>query len=93
MSDKTVILAGVRTPIGTMSGALASVPAPQLGAACIKALMARTGISAGAIDEVIMGNVIGAGVGQNPAATRRPSSVVCPSRSVPLRLIKSVAPD
>jgi acetyl-CoA C-acetyltransferase len=67
MSDKTVILAGVRTPIGAMGGALASVPAPQLGAACIKALITRTGISAGVIDEVIMGNVIGAGLGQNPA--------------------------
>ena len=67
MSDKAVILAGMRTPIGAMGGVLASVPAPQLGAACIKALIARTGISAGTIDEVIMGNVIGAGLGQNPA--------------------------
>jgi acetyl-CoA C-acetyltransferase len=67
MSDKSVILAGVRTPMGAMGGALASVSAPQLGAACIKALIARTGISGKVIDEVIMGNVIGAGLGQNPA--------------------------
>ena len=67
MSDKSVIVTGVRTPMGAMGGALASVSAPQLGAACIKALIARTGISGGAIDEVIMGNVIAAGVGQNPA--------------------------
>ncbi len=67
MSDRAVILAGVRTPIGAMGGALASVSAPQLGSACIKALIARTGIPGGTIDEVIMGNVIGAGLGQNPA--------------------------
>jgi acetyl-CoA C-acetyltransferase len=67
MSDKSVILAGMRTPMGAMGGALASVSAPQLGAACIKALIARTGISGKVIDEVIMGNVIGAGLGQNPA--------------------------
>src|SRR5277367_544959 len=67
MSNKAVILAGVRTPIGAMGGALASVSAPRLGAACIKALIARTGIASEAIDEVIMGNVIGAGLGQNPA--------------------------
>ncbi len=67
MNARSLILAGIRTPMGAMSGALASVSAPQLGAACIKALIARTGIAAGAIDEVIMGNVIGAGLGQNPA--------------------------
>jgi acetyl-CoA C-acetyltransferase len=67
MHNRSLILAGIRTPMGAMSGALASVSAPQLGATCIKALIARTGISAGAIDEVIMGNVIAAGLGQNPA--------------------------
>jgi len=50
-----------------MGGALASIPAPRLGATCIKALLARTGVPAGSIDEVIMGNVVSAGVGQNPA--------------------------
>ena len=67
MTGRPLIVAGVRTPIGAMSGALASVPAPQLGAACIKALLARTGVPRETIDEVIMGNVIGAGLGQNPA--------------------------
>lgn len=61
------IVAGVRTPIGAMSGTLASVPAPRLGATCIKALLARTGVPVDTIDEVIMGNVVAAGVGQNPA--------------------------
>jgi acetyl-CoA C-acetyltransferase len=63
----SLIISGVRTPIGAMNGALASVTAPELGAACIKELLARTGLAGGRIDEVIMGNVIGAGIGQNPA--------------------------
>jgi acetyl-CoA C-acetyltransferase len=50
-----------------VNGALASVSAAQLGAACIKALIARTDIADGTINEVIIGNVIAAGVGQNPA--------------------------
>jgi acetyl-CoA C-acetyltransferase len=61
------IVAGVRTPIGAMNGALASVPAPQLGAACIRELLSSTGAPPAGIDEVIMGNVVSAGLGQNPA--------------------------
>lgn len=66
-SNEAVIVAGVRTPIGAMLGALAGVPAPVLGATCIRALIERTGVAGGAIDEVLMGNVVGAGLGQNPA--------------------------
>ena len=53
--------------MGAMNGAFATVPAPNLGAACIKALLERTNVAGASIDEVIMGNVIGAGLGQNPA--------------------------
>lgn len=67
MSHEALIVGGVRTPIGAMNGVLAAVSAPQLGAACIRALLARTGVDGGRIDEVIMGNVVGAGLGQNPA--------------------------
>ena len=67
MTGRPLIVAGVRTPIGAMSGALASVPAPELGAACVRALLERTGVGGEKIDEVIMGNVISAGIGQNPA--------------------------
>jgi acetyl-CoA C-acetyltransferase len=67
MSERSVIVAGVRTPMGAMNGALAAVPAPDLGAACIKALVERIGVAGSSINEVIMGNVIGAGLGQNPA--------------------------
>jgi acetyl-CoA C-acetyltransferase len=66
-TNSSMIVAGVRTPIGAMGGTLASVPAPQLGATCIKALLNKTGIPAGEVDEVLMGNVVSAGLGQNPA--------------------------
>src|SRR5262245_59746629 len=66
-STDTVIVAGVRTGMGAFLGGLATVPAPQLGAACVKALLARTGVPADAIDEVYMGNCIAAGLGMNPA--------------------------
>jgi acetyl-CoA C-acetyltransferase len=67
MSNEAWIVEGVRTPIGAMSGSLAAVPAVQLGATCIQAVLARTKVDGGRIDDVIMGNVLGAGQGQNPA--------------------------
>lgn len=66
-SNETVIVAGVRTPMGAFQGALAAVPAAQLGASCVKALVERTGVSPAAVDEVIMGTCIAAGQGMNPA--------------------------
>jgi acetyl-CoA C-acetyltransferase len=64
---RTVILAGVRTPIGAMNGALAGVPAPRLGALCIAEALRRAGVPGERVDEVLMGNVVSAGLGQNPA--------------------------
>jgi len=66
-TTESVIVAGVRTPMGAMMGGLAAVPAPQLGATCVKALVSRTGVPGDQIDEVIMGNCIAAGLGMNPA--------------------------
>ena len=63
-----VFLAGaVRTPIGCFGGTLAGVPAPRLGSAVIKASLERAGIAPDEVDEVIVGNVLGAGLGQNVA--------------------------
>ena len=63
-----VYLAGaVRTAIGSFNGALAEIPATALGAAVIKAGLERSGVAADQVDEVIMGNVLTAGLGQNPA--------------------------
>ncbi|HEU4989567.1 MAG TPA: acetyl-CoA C-acetyltransferase [Gemmatimonadaceae bacterium] len=70
MSDpKTtpVIISAARTPIGKFLGGLSSLSAPDLGAVAIKAALERSGIPAGEVQEVIMGNVIQGGVGQAPA--------------------------
>jgi acetyl-CoA C-acetyltransferase len=67
VSNRAVIIEGVRTPIGRFQGGLASLPAPKLGAIAIKALLERTGLEPSKIDEVLMGNVVQAGLGQNPA--------------------------
>jgi acetyl-CoA C-acetyltransferase len=67
MNSEAFIVTGVRTPIGALGGALSTVPATQLGATCIKAVLDRSKVPADEIDEDIMGNVIGAGLGQNPA--------------------------
>jgi acetyl-CoA C-acetyltransferase len=65
--EDIVIVAAARTAVGKFGGSLAKVPATELGATVIKALLERTGVAADQIDEVIMGQVLAAGVGQNPA--------------------------
>ncbi len=67
MQDNIVIVAAVRTAVGKFGGSLAKVSAPELGATVIKALLERTGVAADQIGEVIMGQVLAAGAGQNPA--------------------------
>src|SRR4051795_10850908 len=67
MLKQVYLAGGVRTPIGTFGGAFAEVPAPKLGAAAIKAALQRSGVPADQIDEVIFGNVVSAGLGQNVA--------------------------
>ena len=62
-----VIVAATRTAIGSFQGALANVSAVELGAAVIKAVIEKTGIAPEQVDEVIMGHVLTAGLGQNTA--------------------------
>src|ERR671914_1436891 len=64
---ESVILSAVRTPTGKFLGALKDFTAPQLGAMAVRDAVARAGIDPGLVDECIMGNVIQAGNGQNPA--------------------------
>jgi acetyl-CoA C-acetyltransferase len=66
-SDPVVILSARRTPVGAFQGAFATVTAPQLGAVAIKAALADSGLAASQVDEVILGNVLSAGIGQAPA--------------------------
>jgi acetyl-CoA C-acetyltransferase len=61
------IIAARRTPIGKLLGGLSGVPAPQLAAAAIRAAMTDAGVDPGQVDEVILGNVLSAGLGQAPA--------------------------
>ena len=66
-SDPVVILAARRTPVGAFQGVFAGVTAPQLGSAAIKAAIADSGVAPSEIEEVIMGCVLSAGLGQAPA--------------------------
>ncbi len=65
--DDVVIVAAARTAVGKFGGTLARIPAAELGAHVIKGLLAKTGIDPKLISEVILGQVLTAGVGQNPA--------------------------
>jgi acetyl-CoA C-acetyltransferase len=67
MSKEVYIISAVRTPIGSFMGKLSSIPATQLGSIAIKGALEKSGLKADQIDEVFMGNVLQAGVGQAPA--------------------------
>jgi acetyl-CoA C-acetyltransferase len=65
--DDVVIVAALRTAVGKFGGSLSKIPAADMGASVIKALLEQTGVDPATISEVIMGQVLTAGVGQNPA--------------------------
>jgi len=67
MSDDIVIVGAARTPVGAFNGAFGSLPAHELGSAAIKAALERAGVEAPRVSEVIMGQILTAGEGQNPA--------------------------
>ena len=67
MSKEVYIVSAVRTPMGSFGGALSTVPAPQLGATAIKGALNKAGISADKVEEVFIGNVLQANLGQAPA--------------------------
>ena len=82
MNKKIVIVSAVRTPIGSFMGALSSVSAPHLGAVAIKGALEKINLDPKFVDEVYMGNVVQAGVGQAPARQAAifaglPNSVIC----------------
>lgn len=88
MSGSSVILGAARTPIGSFLGSLAPLRATQLGAIAIRCAVERSGVRPDAIDEVFMGNVVQAGVGQAPA--RQASLGAGLPRSVPCTTINKV---
>jgi acetyl-CoA C-acetyltransferase len=65
--EDVVIVSAVRTPIGKFQGSLSDLSAPQLGAIVVREAVKRAGIDPNSVDECIMGNVVSAGLGQNPA--------------------------
>ena len=65
--DDVVIISGCRTPVGKFQGSLSDFTAPQLGAIAVREAVKRAGVDPAEIDECIMGNVVSAGLGQNPA--------------------------
>src|SRR5579862_4575977 len=67
MSDDVVIVSAARTPVGSFNGAFATMPAHDLGAVAIKAALERAGVEPGRVSEVIMGQILTAAQGQNPA--------------------------
>jgi acetyl-CoA C-acetyltransferase len=82
------IVSAVRTPIGSFGGILSSVPAPKLGAAAITGALAKAGMSADIVDEVFMGNVLQAGLGQAPA--RQAAMFAGISNAVPATTVNKV---
>ncbi len=67
MEREIVILSAARTPIGSFLGSLSTVPAPRLGAVAIRAALERAGVEPQQVEQVMMGNVLQAGIGQAPA--------------------------
>ncbi|MCG7961060.1 MAG: acetyl-CoA C-acetyltransferase, partial [Candidatus Thiodiazotropha taylori] len=67
MSENIVIVGAARSAIGTFGGSLAKIPGHELGATVIKGLLERAGVKPDQVDEVILGQVLTAGTGQNPA--------------------------
>src|SRR5437773_8380179 len=65
--DQVVIISGCRTPVGKFQGSLSDVSATQLGAIVVREAVKRAGVDPSQVDECIMGNVVSAGLGQNPA--------------------------
>ena len=70
MTNDIVIASAARTPVGSFNGAFANVPAHDLGVVAIKAALARAKVTAEEVDEVILGQVLAAGQGQNPGRPR-----------------------
>ncbi len=82
MNKRVVIVSAVRTPIGSFMGGLSTVSAPKLGAIAIKGALDKINLDPNLVDEVFMGNVVQAGVGQAPARQAAvyaglPDSVAC----------------
>ena len=82
------IVSAVRTPMGSFGGALSSISAPKLGATAIKGALEKAGVDASEVNEVFMGNVLQAGLGQAPA--RQASMFAGVPNNVPATTVNKV---
>ena len=73
--EDVVIVSAVRTPIGAFGGGLSSMSAVELGALVIEEALERAHVDPAEVDEVLMGNILAAGLGMNPGGGRLPSRV------------------
>src|SRR4029077_14247975 len=83
--DEIYIVGAARTPIGKFAGALAKMPASELGALVIRDVLKRGGVAPDQVSEVILGQVLTAGVGQNPArqaAMKAAGPYMCPAMTI-----------
>ena len=67
MLKNVYVAGGVRTPFGAFNGSLATLTAPELGSIAIRSALQKAAVDPKEVDEVLFGNVLGAGLGQNPA--------------------------
>src|SRR2546422_8451063 len=81
--EQPVILGAVRTPIGKFQGGLSSFAATDLGAKAVAEAVRRAGVEPQQVDEIIMGNVVSAGLGQNPARQAGPRGGLPPPGAAP----------
>ncbi len=88
---EAVIVSAVRTPTGKFLGSLKELTAPQLGALVVAEAVRRAGIDPAIVDECIMGNVVSAGLGQNPAR-QAALKAACPTTSPRSPSTRSAAP-
>src|SRR3972149_6883164 len=86
--NEVVIVGAARTPVGTFGGAFADVPATRLGAVAIAEALKRAGVQPDQVDEVLMGNVLSAGLGMNPARQAAPAAGL--PHSTPAMAVKKV---
>jgi acetyl-CoA C-acetyltransferase len=89
MTD-VVIVSAARTPIGAFNGALSSLPAHALGKVAISAALERAKVEAGEVDEVVLGQILSAGEGQNPARQAAMAAGI-PRRRRPMASTSSAA--
>lgn len=90
--NQAVIVSAVRTPVGSFGGQFRHVSATELGAVAVRAALERAGVAAADVDEVILGCVLQAGLGQNPARQAAMAAGI-PKRFPPPRSTCSAAPD